>query len=56
MAQGRYANYLAHDDTGDAVARAAYGPNYERLRRVKAIYDPANAFHHNVNVRPSHVN
>jgi FAD/FMN-containing dehydrogenase len=55
MAQGRYANYLAHDDTGDAVARAAYGPNYERLRRVKAIYDPANVFHLNVNVPPSHV-
>jgi FAD/FMN-containing dehydrogenase len=55
LAQGRYANYLAHDDTGEAVARAAYGPNYERLRRVKAVYDPENVFHLNVNVPPSRV-
>ena len=50
--RGRYANYLGSDDTGDEVARAAYGPNYDRLRRVKAAYDPANVFHLNINVTP----
>jgi FAD/FMN-containing dehydrogenase len=51
-APGRYANYLAADDAGDAAARAAYGSNYDRLRRLKAAYDPANTFRHNVNVLP----
>jgi FAD/FMN-containing dehydrogenase len=52
LAPGRYANYLADDDAGEAVARAAYGPNYERLGRVKAAYDPENALHLNVNILP----
>jgi FAD/FMN-containing dehydrogenase len=52
LAPGRYGNYLAQDDVGEAPARAAYGPNYERLRRVKALYDPANVFRLNVNVPP----
>lgn len=52
LAEGRYVNYLAEDDAGEAVARAAFGPNYERLRRVKTAYDPANVFHLNVNVPP----
>lgn len=54
LGEGRYANYLGQDDTEEAVARAAYGPNYERLQRLKAVYDPANVFHLNVNVRPHH--
>ena len=29
---GRYVNYLGDDEGNDAVA-AAYGPNYQRLRR-----------------------
>ena len=48
---GRYVNYLADDETGDPVA-AAYGPNYGRLRQLKARYDPGNFFHLNQNVRP----
>jgi FAD/FMN-containing dehydrogenase len=48
---GRWLNYLGDDQTGDAV-RAAYGPNYERLREVKARYDPENVFHLNHNIAP----
>jgi FAD/FMN-containing dehydrogenase len=53
MGTGRYLNYLdASDEKGDAVA-AAYGPNYKRLRELKAKYDPDNFFHMNQNIRPS---
>jgi FAD/FMN-containing dehydrogenase len=51
MASGRYVNYLDDDEVGDPVA-AAYGPNYRRLRELKAKYDPGNFFHMNQNVRP----
>jgi FAD/FMN-containing dehydrogenase len=52
MAEGRYVNYLGADEDGDQVARA-YGPNFERLSKVKADYDPDNLFHHNQNVAPA---
>jgi FAD/FMN-containing dehydrogenase len=48
---GRYVNYLGDDDGEDAVA-AAYGPNHQRLRTLKAKYDPMNLFHLNQNIRP----
>src|SRR5262249_17823248 len=43
LAERRYVNYLADDEPGDPVA-AAYGPNYARLRELKAKYDPDNFF------------
>ncbi len=49
-AGGRYVNYMDHDEA-DAVA-AAYGPNYRRLRELKAKYDPDNFFHMNQNIHP----
>lgn len=49
---GRYVNYLDDDEPGDPAA-AAYGPNYRRLREIKATYDPENFFHMNQNIRPS---
>ena len=52
MASARYVNYLADDETGDPVA-TAYGPNYRRLQRVKAQYDPNNFFRFNQNIRPA---
>jgi FAD/FMN-containing dehydrogenase len=51
MAETRYVNYLGDDEQGDAVA-AAYGPNYRRLQRIKAKYDPENFFRMNQNIRP----
>jgi FAD/FMN-containing dehydrogenase len=48
---GRWLNYLGDDQTEDAI-RAAYGPNYERLRDVKRRYDPDNVFHLNHNIAP----
>jgi FAD/FMN-containing dehydrogenase len=48
---GRWMNYLGDDQAEDAV-RAAYGPNYDRLREVKRTYDPDNVFHLNQNITP----
>ncbi|HEX6135879.1 MAG TPA: BBE domain-containing protein, partial [Longimicrobiales bacterium] len=48
---GNYVNFqLADDDEGRTAA--AYGANYERLRRVKAAYDPDNVFRMNRNIGP----
>jgi len=51
VALGRYVNYLDDDEPGDQVA-VAYGPNYRRLREIKAKYDPDNFFRMNQNIRP----
>ena len=51
-AGGVYVNFLDADDDPGRV-REAYGEEtYRRLAEVKAAYDPANAFHHNKNIRP----
>jgi FAD/FMN-containing dehydrogenase len=47
----RWLNYLGDDQAEDAI-RAAYGPNYQRLREVKRRYDPDNLFHLNHNIAP----
>jgi FAD/FMN-containing dehydrogenase len=49
----RYANYFSEDDTGEDPARAAFGPNYERLVEVKTKWDPENVFRLNTNVVPA---
>jgi FAD/FMN-containing dehydrogenase len=46
-----YVNSLSEDDAGRVDA--AYGANYARLARVKAVYDPTNRFRRNQNVPPS---
>lgn len=46
-----YGNYVS--DEGEAVAREAYGPNYDRLAALKNKYDPTNFFRMNHNVRPA---
>ncbi len=38
-----YVNYLGHDES-DARVAAAYGPNYVRLRELKAAYAPTTCF------------
>ena len=51
---GNYVNFQADDEDASRVA-AAYGSNYERLRQVKAAYDPDNLFRVNRNVTPAAV-
>ncbi len=52
MTPARYVNYLDADEAGDPVSEA-YGPNYARLRQLKAKYDPKNFFHVNQNIKPA---
>jgi FAD/FMN-containing dehydrogenase len=49
---GNYVNFQLAEDDEERLA-AAYGANYERLRRVKASYDPENLFRSNRNIRPA---
>jgi FAD/FMN-containing dehydrogenase len=51
LASGSYVNYISDDE--DGTARAAFGPNYERLATLKNRYDPTNLFRMNHNVRPA---
>ena len=51
LVEGSYGNYVS--DEGDLVARAAYGPNYERLVALKNKYDPMNFFRMNHNIKPT---
>jgi FAD/FMN-containing dehydrogenase len=53
MVGRRYLNYFSEDDVGDEPARAAYGPNYDRLVTLKKEYDPENVFRLNANVPPN---
>lgn len=51
LAEDAYGNYLSDD--GEVFARAAYGPNYDRLSALKYKYDPTNLFRMNHNIRPA---
>jgi FAD/FMN-containing dehydrogenase len=53
VGERRYANYLGSDEEVGAAAKAAYGPNLARLRKLKKQYDPENVFHHNLNILPA---
>ena len=50
LSTGAYVNALDHDD-GDRI-RASYGDKYDRLAAIKAVYDPDNVFHRNLNIPP----
>jgi len=41
------------EEEGDERVQASYGPNYERLTKLKAKYDPDNFFHVNQNIKPA---
>jgi FAD/FMN-containing dehydrogenase len=50
--EGAYVNFLV--DEGPERVRAAYpGPTWDRLRAIKAGYDPGNLFHLNQNIPPA---
>jgi FAD/FMN-containing dehydrogenase len=51
-ASGIYLNFPGFGEEKEALVRAAYGPNYERLARLKATYDPTNLFRMNLNIAP----
>jgi FAD/FMN-containing dehydrogenase len=50
-AGGAYVNMMM--DEGQERVRASYGPNYDRLARIKANYDPRNLFRINQNIVPA---
>jgi FAD/FMN-containing dehydrogenase len=47
---GGYINMIM--DEGTDQVKASYRNNYEQLGRIKAVYDPANLFHINQNIKP----
>jgi FAD/FMN-containing dehydrogenase len=48
-----YLNFNGVDDAGVEAVRRTYGPaTFARLRRLKALYDPANLFRVNFNIPP----
>ncbi|MGH9173637.1 MAG: BBE domain-containing protein, partial [Vicinamibacterales bacterium] len=50
---GLYLNFPGFGEEKEALVRAAYGPNYDRLVALKTHYDPANLFRFNQNIKPS---
>ena len=49
--EGGYTNFMAADD--ERRTRENYGPHYERLREIKARWDPDNVFQRNLNIPPA---
>jgi FAD/FMN-containing dehydrogenase len=50
---GVYLNFPGFGEEKEALARAGYGDNYERLATLKAKYDPENLFRMNINIAPA---
>lgn len=48
---GAYVNFMTEEEK-DRVAKA-YGPNYDRLTKIKKKYDPNNLLRHNQNIKPA---
>jgi hypothetical protein len=49
--EGGYTNFMADDDQDRTEDN--FGPNYNRLREIKARWDPDNVFHLNQNIPPA---
>ena len=47
-----YVNFMPEDESA-RVRTGAYGPNFERLAKAKAKYDPQNLFRQNQNIAPA---
>src|SRR5262249_19844488 len=50
---GMYLNFPGFGEEKEELVKAGYGANYERLRQLKAKYDPMNVFRMNLNVPPA---
>ena len=50
-APGAYVNFMMEE--GASRVQATYGENYDRLRQVKAQFDPGNLFRVNQNIEPA---
>jgi FAD/FMN-containing dehydrogenase len=48
---GIYLNFIG--DEGQDRVRAAYGPNFDRIAKIKGVYDPDNIFRGNQNIKPA---
>ena len=48
-----YLNFAGFGEEKDALVRAGYGANYERLVALKTHYDPTNLFRMNQNIKPA---
>jgi hypothetical protein len=49
---GLYLNFAGLGEEKEALVRAAYGANYDRLVALKTKYDPRNLFRMNQNISP----
>jgi FAD/FMN-containing dehydrogenase len=50
---GIYLNFAGLAEEKEALVKAGYGANYERLAALKAKYDPTNLFRMNLNIVPA---
>jgi FAD/FMN-containing dehydrogenase len=50
---GLYLNFPGFGEEKEALARAGYAANYDRLAELKATYDPDNLFRMNINILPA---
>jgi FAD/FMN-containing dehydrogenase len=50
---GMYLNFAGLGEENEALVKAGYGVNYERLTQLKAKYDPTNFFRMNLNIPPA---
>ena len=50
---GLYLNFPGLAEDNEALVRAGYGVNYDRLAELKATYDPTNLFCMNLNIPPA---
>jgi FAD/FMN-containing dehydrogenase len=50
---GVYLNFPGLGEEKEALVRAGYGENYDRLAELKARYDPENLFRMNLNITPA---